>query len=201
VAKSIAGLILSLLFAVFSGNSYSSTHPEIKIVLRAVGTTEQVSRITKLTEVTRKVINHPEFEKRVRSAWTKYDKAFSYSDDSGDQVFQKIVDGAEIGGNKDNVWQLSYVFQPQKRACFGIGRFKTCSSWVYGWTNSKTEKVYINSLPWDGRESCGIVGTQVHEQLHKLKYEHPFNDTATRYLSVPYAVGTIAAEICKKYFI
>ncbi len=195
-------VVLLALFIGLPVSSFSqSTHPEIQFKMQAKGSVAEVARITELSEITRSVVNHPEFEKRVRGAWTKYGKAFSYSDDNGNQVFQKMLEGAELGGPKDFIWQLSYIFQAQNRTCFGIGRFKKCSSWVLGWTNPSTKDVYMNSLPWPDRDSCGIVGTQVHEQLHKLGYGHPVNSTSSRPLSVPYAVGTIASEICNKYFI
>ncbi len=200
--KQFTILILLALFAIFPALSFSqSTHPEIQFKMNVVGSVAEAARITELTEVTRLVVNHPEFEKRVRGAWTKYNKAFSYSDDNGDQVFQKILDGAELKGPVDNIWQLTYVFKAQKRSCFGVGRWKKCSSWVLGWTYPTKPEIYLNSLPWPERDSCGIVGTQVHEQLHKFGYHHPANNTPTRYLSVPYAIGSLASEICKKYFV
>lgn len=200
--KIVTSLILLALFVVSPGSAYSQSIPSlIQFKVDVKGSVAQVRRLTHLSVVAHEVVNHPEFESRVRKAFFQKGKAFSYSDDSGDQVFQKMVDGAELNGQKDGIWQLSYVFAPQSRKCIGFGRWKKCSSWVLGWTYPKKPEVYINSLPWDDRDDCGIVGTQVHEQLHKLGYGHPVNNTATRYLSVPYAVGTIASEICKKHFI
>lgn len=190
--NTVTSLVLLALFFVFPAMSFSQSAPDrIQFKTEIKGSFDEVVRLNKLASETQAVVNHPEFEKRVRGAWTKYGKAFSYSDDSGDQVFQKML----------GTWNLFYEFQPQARKCVGVGRFKKCTSWVLGWTNPSTKTVYLNSLPWPGRDDSGIVGTLVHEQLHKLGYGHPFNNTSTRPLSVPYAVGNIAAEIHKKYFL
>ena len=200
--RNYAKSILLALLLIFSQPLMSQPSQE-KIQFKAEigGTPSEVARLTKLISEAHAVVNHPEFEKRVRNAKIKNGKSFSYSDESGNQVFEKILEGSELGGPKDNVWQLFYEFSPKPRKCFGVGRWKKCSSWILGWTDPSIKKVFINSLPWPDRDDSGIVGTIVHEQLHKLGYGHPFNDTPTRYLSAPYAVGTIAAEIHKKYFL
>lgn len=194
--KSIAIIILLAIATIFPVTSLAMpSHPEIQIKIKAIGTPKQISRITRLSEIARLVVNSLEFEKRVKGAYFKKGKSFSYSNETGEQVFQTMVNGAELDGEVDNIWNLSYIFEAQKRICF----FRKCSSWVYGWTTPKIQDVYINSLPWETRDDCGIVGTIVHEELHKLGLSHPSEFTSTRYLSPPYAIGTIAAEICKKF--
>lgn len=169
--------------------------PEIRV--RAKGTVAQVARIVRLSGVTSKVLVHPVFISRTRGAMVgKRGMAFSYSSDTGQQVLDAIADGAELDGEKDGVWNLDFEFEAHPRKCIGIGRFKKCTSWVLGWTNGSTNKIWINSLPWDERKDCGIVGTIVHEQLHKLGYDHPEEDTWDRPQSVPYAIGDLAADVC-----
>lgn len=184
-------VILLAFICILPADSYASQ--PIKIEMNVKGTVAQISRLTKLSEKLKSVINSEDFKKRVSSA------TFTYSNDSGPQVFKKISEGAELNSQPDGTWNLSYLFEKKYRKCFGFGRFKKCSAWVLGWTSASTKNVYINALKWDDRSDCGIVGTMAHEQMHKLNYGHPVSDTPTRDQSVPYSVGSIAAEICKKF--
>lgn len=199
----VKNLAIAILFALITSIPSHAcpkpeARPEIKFEVNAKGTAEQVSRVTKLSKIALAVVNSPEFEERVKGAMTKSGKAFSYSDETGPQVYQRMIEGAELDGPKDGIWQLSYIFEAQYQKCFGFGWLKKCTALVLGWTDPSTRHVYLNSVPWAGRNDCGIVGTQVHEQLHKLGYSHPSSNTATRELSVPYAIGNLASEICKK---
>lgn len=195
MAKHLASLILFTLFAVFSVPSYA--RPQVKFQIHAVGSYDEVGRITALAKVAEKVVNSEEFEKRVKGAWTKYGKAFSYSNDSGAAVYDKMMAAAEFGGPADGVWDLDYTFEKKYPKCFGIGRWKKCGAMELGRTEGN--KIYFNSVPWPGRDDCGIVGTIVHEQLHAYNYSHPWSNTRTRHLSVPYAIGNLAAELCPKF--
>lgn len=195
--KNVATLILFALFAAFEPNAYAK--PEIKFQIQVKGSVAQASRITKLAEIARIVVNSEEFETRVKGASFQKGQAFSYSSESGPQVYQKLLDGAELSSAKDGLWQLSYKFEAKHQKCLGFGRWKKCTALVYGWTDPTTKDVFINSVPWDERDDCGIVGTIVHEQSHKLGYDHPFDYTSTREYSIPYALGNLAATICRKY--
>lgn len=174
-----------------SGPSLLESRIELQIDI--VGTAAQIARLTDLSKIAEQVINGSEFRSRVRKS------VFTYTDLKGDQVMDRLIDGNEILlPQKDNIWQLKFVFEPKSRKCVGIGRFKKCSNWVLGWTNPSIKTIYLNSLPWPDRDDCGIVGTIVHEQTHKLGFGHPYEPTKKRPQSVPYSTGTIASDICKQ---
>ena len=188
--SSLLFLLLILPSIAFAGLVERDNKIEIEIDIK--GNPAQIARLSGLSSKLSDVINSKEFRERISKA------SFSYTTDSGKQVLQKLIDGAEIGTQKDNTWQLSYVFEEKERKCFGIGRFKKCSKWVLGWTSPSIKEVYINSLTWDSRQDCAIVGTLVHEQTHKLGYSHPFKSTKRRPASVPYAAGSVATQVCNK---
>jgi len=173
-----------------------TARPQIVFQLSVKGTPAQVSRVQRLAKVAERVVNSEKYEQRTKAAWWKKGrKAYSYSSLTGAQVYQLNLDGAELKGAKDGVWGLVYEFKPQRRKCV----FGKCSAWVNGWTYPSSKTVYFNSLIWEGRSDCGIVGTIVHEQQHKLGLSHPAKATADRPFSPPYTQGTIAAELCPEF--
>lgn len=155
---------------------------EIKIVLNVKATPAQIARVSRLSDVARKIINSPEFKARVLGAWYKGKAQFVDTKLSNAEVYQKLREGAELKTPVDYTWNLE----------IGIERSR-CST--LGWTYPNVSMFWFNSCTFDTREDSGVTGTICHEYSHKLGFEHSQNATAARPYSVPYAVGTICAEL------
>ncbi len=148
-----------------------------------------------LVGATMQIVNSPEFKSRVLGAYYNKRPGFTYTTDTPEQVMQKVLNGNERTNQEGNDchWSLKYKFQLQAPKPFQ-------NYVVVGWTTPYDPIVYINTYGYDKRSDAGIVGTIVHEEAHKLGYDHPFNNTPDRPYSVPYALGNIAAELYSKKF-
>lgn len=140
-----------------------------------VGVKGKASEITKIMGITpgvEKILNSPEFKSRILSS------TFKDTKDSSEDIYRKLT---------LSTWDLHYEFKMQRN-----WRGK-CP--VLGWTYPTVKTVWFNSCNFMGRSDSGIAGTVCHEQAHKLGYSHR---SAYSLNSVPYALGTICAELYGK---
>lgn len=152
------------------------------------GSPAQKQRLKVLTAATEQVINSEDFRSRVINAWYKGKAQFEWNKGkTNSQIYQEIMESAEMGGSKDFVWQLEIKLERSR--CSTLG-------WTYPTTKSFSFNVACGNF--DRRTDSGLVGTICHEHLHKLNYGHPARNTNWREYTVPYAVGNICAEIYKK---
>lgn len=151
------------------------------------GTVSQVARLTRLVEQVEVVINSEDFKKRVLNAWYKGKAQFVDSPYSNEQVFRILREGAELKTVSDWTWNLE--IEVEKSRCSTLG-----------WTYPSVKKFWINSCNFEKRKDSGLAGTICHEYAHKLGFSHSYKWTASREYSVPYAVGTICAEIYNDLF-
>ncbi len=162
----------------------------------AVGTPANISRIVSLAKIAERIVNSPEFDRRVLNSWYRGKNAFQDTKDTPAQVLAKMKSGAErLSPTPDRVWNLYYKFE-EHRNCSNNGWTYPNTKWV--WFNIKNcwkdKKVRGPKFEW--RKDSGIVGTICHEYTHKLGYDH---SSSRALASVPYAVGTICAELYYKY--
>lgn len=144
----------------------------IDVKLNVKGKPEEITKISNIIPGVEEVLNSDEFKERVLKS------TFADTKDSSATIYQKLM---------ANTWELTYEFKLQRN-----WRGK-CP--VLGWTYSSVKTVWFNSCNFMGRLDNGIAGTVGHEQAHKLGYGHR---SATSYNSVPYALGTIIAELYGK---
>ncbi|GAB1376833.1 hypothetical protein MASR1M48_16850 [Lactococcus petauri] len=157
----------------------------IKYVLQNFPKAES-ERMDRLFKVAEKVINSEEFKGRVYGAY--YDKKRQFAQNNGltnEQIYQKAIEGAELSGPIDFIWQMDITYERGSRG-------------VLGWTYPTEKRIWFNSRYFKTREDSGIVGTICHEQLHKLGFGHDFSSTKRRPYSVPYSIGTVCAELAEK---
>lgn len=142
----------------------------------------QVARITRLSGVAERIVNSEKFKVRVLNAWYNGRAQFQGTKLTNAQVLESIYNGNELGSGVDKVWNLE----------IGIEK-NDCD--VLGWTYPGVKMFWFNSCTFDGRDDAGVTGTICHEYTHKLGFDHDFSRTARRQYSVPYAIGTICAEL------
>lgn len=70
---------------------------------------------------------------------------------------------------------------------------------VVGYTYSNQNKIWANRKFHDGYLPNSVASNFFHEWLHKLGYGHSSASTNCRPYSVPYAVGYMMRDRCKKY--
>lgn len=143
------------------------------------GSVEEIKTITNIIPTVERVLNSAEFKERVLGAYHKGKQQFADTKHSNITVYETLT---------KNDWLLHYEFATQKN---WLGK---CP--VLGWTYPSTKTVWFNKCNFKGRKESGIAGTICHEQAHKLGYSH---SSAKSSNSVPYAVGTICAELYEKY--
>ena len=153
---------------------------EVKFVPNQFTTEVRMNRVKKLASIANVVVNTQEFKSRVLGAWYKGKAQFADTKDSNEVVYQKIRASSEVF-NKCNNYLMELEYQ-----------WDSNSGRVLGWTYPSVKTVWFNYKNFDPRSDSGIVGTICHEHMHKLGYGH---SSAKSWASVPYAVGTICAEI------
>lgn len=146
------------------------------------GTVSQAMRITRLAKTAEAIVNTEKFKARVLGAY--YNKKLQFVDTklSNAEVYQKIREAKEIGGEVDYIMDLD----------IGVDRAR-CST--LGWTYPSIRKFYFNSCGFDERTDAGLTGTICHEWTHKLGFGHSKDRTPSRPYSVPYSIGTICSEL------
>ena len=133
----------------------------------------------------RPIINSEKFKTRVLGAWYKGKAQFVDTELSNAEVYKALREGAELGSGADWTWNIQVAVESAR-----------CST--LGWTYPDVQKFWINSCNFETRSDSGLVGTICHEYVHKLGFKHSVKWTAAREYSVPYAVGTICAELYKE---
>jgi hypothetical protein len=157
-----------------------------KITLRVEATAPQIVRITRLKDVVEKIINSDKFKVRVLGAYHKGRNGYFDSKLTTSEVYETLRKGNELGSGDDYEWDMEV----------GVQRAR-CST--LGWTYPSIKMFYFNSCNFDSRDDSGIAGTMCHEFTHKLGFSHSVKWTKDREYSVPYAIGTICAELYKEF--
>jgi hypothetical protein len=158
----------------------------VAIRLTADGTVAQVARIARLKDVIARIINSKKFESRVLGAYYEGHLQFIDTVMANAEVLKTLRQGRELFSRIDYVWDLDV----------GVQRAR-CST--LGWTYPKVRMFWINSCGFDKRPDAGLAGTLCHEYTHKLGFNHSQNWTKSREHSVPYAIGTICAELYEEF--
>jgi len=158
---------------------------DLKFIDNSYTTQVRKDRVSRLTTQAMAVVNSEEFKKRVLGSWYKGKYAFADTTDSNETVYKKIRESSEVFHKcVDYKWELEYQWDSNSKK-------------VLGWTYANVKTVWFNYKNFDPRTDSGIVGTICHEHMHKLGYDH---SSASSSQSVPYAVGTICAELYDKMY-
>lgn len=151
------------------------------------GKVAHVARLVRIVEQVEVIINSEKFKSRILNAWYNGKAQFKDTNLSNAEVYEAIRNGAESGSSPDWTWNIKV----------GIERAR-CST--LGWTYPSTLQFWINSCGFEKRTDAGLAGTICHEYAHKLGFTHDHKRTVGREFSVPYATGTVCAELYKEFF-
>lgn len=145
-------------------------------------TVSNAMRITRLIKEVEGIINSEKFKARVLNAWYNGKAQFKDTTLSNEEVYKALREGAELDSSPDWTWNVEVEISKAR-----------CST--LGWTYPNVRKFWINSCGFEKRADAGLAGTICHEYAHKLGFKHDFQKTPGREFTVPYAVGTICAEL------
>ncbi|HXH29544.1 MAG TPA: fibronectin type III domain-containing protein [Bacteriovoracaceae bacterium] len=102
---------------------------------------------------------------------------------SNEQIYQKILDGAETLYNvKNNTMNME------------VEMYYEDSSTI-GHTYTSSPRIYANSKYYDNYSSTSVTANLMHEWLHKIGFKHAVSYSTSRDYSVPYAVGGIMVRL------
>lgn len=149
---------------------------------------EQEEKVRKAVKIIKSVITSPEFKERVLAYSYKGSKGFI--DNQGltnEEVFQKIIDGAEKMGNtsKNNTMDVELELYHQKTT-------------TIGYTYPNTVRIWMNTKYFNKYTPIKVADNLMHEWMHKLGFTHDVTWSKERDHSVPYAIGYLIEELAAK---
>ena len=172
--------ILSILLTMMLCCSFTS----IVIEDAANFTEPQKARLFVVAANLEKVINSVEFKADVLNHTYAGKKTFvDNGRNSNESIYKIIMDGREeLVAETDNKWNIRYKLGP-------------LGSSVVAQTNAARRDVTINEDKFDEMVDSQLAKTICHEQLHKLGFNHDFNNNSSRPYSVPYGCGSICMTL------
>lgn len=147
----------------------------------------QAAKYAKALVIIRKVIQDPEFKKRVLAHVYAGKSGFASSTDTPAQVYKKLLSGAEkLQPVVDNEMDLEV-------------RFYYAGTSTVGYTYPTVSYIMVNTKFFNNFTPRSVAANCLHEYMHKLGYGHDSAVTARRPYSVPYALGKIMTSLGAKY--
>lgn len=149
----------------------------------------QEEKVRKAVDLIKKVIASPEFRKRVLEYQYKGNNRFI--DNHGytnEEIYQKILDGAEMMGNKtkNNTMDVELELYHQKTK-------------TIGYTYPNTVRIWMNKKYFSRYTPIKVADNLMHEWMHKLGFTHEVTWSRDRDHSVPYAIGYLVEELAEEY--
>jgi hypothetical protein len=145
--------------------------------------TEQ-EKFDKAVEMIKKVVATEEFRSKILNF--TYNGTKTFVDNGGftnEQIYQKILDGAEtLKNTKNNAMDMD------------VELYYAATTTV-GYTYANISKIYVNTKYFDTNSVGGVAANLFHEWLHKIGFTHASSYSTSRDSSVPYAVGRIISSI------
>ena len=148
----------------------------------------QEKKIRSAVEIIKKVIAMKEFKDRVLNFNYKDNNFFVDNNGlSNEQIYQKILDGAEQIGNtsKNNSLDVELELFHQKTV-------------TIGYTYPNTSRIWMNTKYFNKYTPIKVADNLMHEWMHKLGFTHATTWTKDREHSVPYAIGYLIEELAAK---
>lgn len=148
----------------------------------------QEQKIKKAIQLIKKVISSREFKTRVLNYEYQGKKIFIDNHGfSNEEIYQKILDGAEIMGNtaKNNTMDVELELYHQKTK-------------TIGYTYPNTVRIWMNKKYFSKYTPIKVADNLMHEWMHKLGFTHEVVWSKDRDHSVPYAIGYLVEELAAK---
>lgn len=150
---------------------------------------EQEEKVKKAAKIIRKVVASEKFREKVLSYSHKGKKEFVNNHGfSNAEIYQKIIDGAEIIGNKSKNNAMDVELELYHQATKTIG-----------YTYPNTTRIWMNTKYFDKYTPEKVADNLMHEWMHKIGFTHEMAWDEDRDHSVPYAIGYIVEELAAEH--
>lgn len=149
----------------------------------------QEAKVEKAIALIKKVIASEEFKERVLDYKFKGKKRFFDNEGlSNAQIYQKILDGAEIMGNthKNNTMDVELELYH-------------AATKTIGYTYPNVTRIWMNKKYFNKYTPVQVAGNLMHEWMHKIGFGHATKWSEDRDHSVPYAIGYLMEEMTKQH--
>lgn len=161
-------------------------------IMRAVNYKDR--RLAKLRESTlllQQVMNSYEFRACVYNHTTPFGRNFLYTNVSNEEVFRRIMLGAELLFPEPN--QIADMF-------FFLLHENSPSANIVSFVRPGDPHIYTYLDRFDAFQHFEICAFMAHEWCHQLGFMHPEPATADSIYSVPYAVGDCVRNLSYPYY-
>lgn len=146
---------------------------------------EQEEKVRQAVVIIKKVITSEAFKERVLNySYNGSKKFFDNHGLSNEEVYQKILEGAEKMGNtaKNNTMDVELELYHQKTT-------------TIGYTYPNTVRIWMNTKYFNKYTPIKVADNLMHEWMHKLGFTHATTWSKDRDHSVPYAIGYLVEEL------
>ena len=145
-------------------------------------------KILDATDILKNIFSSPEFKKKILGHRYRGRRAFAQNRGlSNYQIYHKILDGVErLTPYRNNAMDVE------------VQLYTDLESVVLGYTYPRSRRIWMNTKYFNRHSPGKVASHLVHEWLHKLGFEHDYENTKRRKYTVPYAVGYIVRELSKK---
>lgn len=148
----------------------------------------QEEKVKKAVEIIKKVLVTEEFRERVLNYEYKGEKKFFDNHGlSNEEVYQKIIDGAEKIGNTAKNHTMDVELELYHQATTTIG-----------YTYPNTVRIWMNTKYFNKYTPVKVADNLMHEWMHKLGFTHAMTWSKDRDHSIPYAIGYLLEELAAK---
>jgi hypothetical protein len=150
---------------------------------------EQKEKVSKAVELIKKVVASEEFRLRILNKKHKGKAFFVDSDLSNEEIYSKILAGAEEVGDtsKNNRMDLEIKLYQDK-------------SKTIGYTYPHIVRIYVNRKYFDKFQPHQVADNLFHEWLHKLGFKHSIKKNPDRAHSVPYSIGYMVKDLARQQY-
>jgi hypothetical protein len=151
-------------------------------------TPPQEEKVRKAVALIKQVIASDEFRERVLNYKHQGKRMFFENKGlSNEDIYKKILDGAEIMGNtsKNNTMDVELELYHQ-------------TTKTIGYTYPNTVRIWMNTKYFNRYTPVQVADNLMHEWMHKLGFTHATTWSPERDHSVPYAIGYLIEELAGK---
>lgn len=149
----------------------------------------QEEKVKEAVKIIKKVLTSAEFRERILNYTFNGKKEFNDNQGlSNEEVYQKILDGAEKMGNttKNNTMDVELELYHQ-------------ATTTIGYTYPNTVRIWMNKKYFNKYTPIKVADNLMHEWMHKLGFTHATTYSKDRDHTVPYAVGYLVEELADKF--
>ena len=150
---------------------------------------QQSKKIKQALDLIKRVVGSDEFRERILEHKYKGKKEFfNNSGLSNEEIYQKIVDGAEIMNPEKN-FRMDIELELYHEKTNTIG-----------YTYPHVVRVWMNKKYFEKYTPVQVADNLFHEWMHKLGFDHDIKHNPDRPFSVPYAIGYLIEELAAKHY-